>query len=888
MDILLQTKLYKPPYAGSLLPRPHLVALLDEALKRKLALVSAPAGFGKTTLLSEWLEQCNTPAAWLSLDEQDNDLDRFLRYFILTLQQIDRNLGGAALDSLHSRSKPDIEPLITGLINELPQTRENLVVVLDDYHVITLPDIQQALLFLVEHQPPNFHMVLSSRSDPPWPLARLRGRDELVEIRLQELRFTTAETTALLNDIKGLGLSQANISLLDRRTEGWAAGLQLAAASLRGNNNIERFIQAFSGSHRYVMDYLVEEVLSQQSASMQAFLLQTSILDRLCATLCDALTGMGNSQQVLSDLEQKNLFLIPLDDQRRWYRYHHLFADLLRKRLQETGAETVDLLHRKASTWYRQNGLPVDAIHHALQTGEIEPITQLTEEMTVFKMDNQDLNLLRRWLDDLPKQVKEQEPWLIVARAWICTNRGNFDEAEACLEEIETAASDPAISQPVHTRIRGHVAALRSYLAELREDPASALHQAETAISLLPEDDIILRAFVSIRRANSLAWAGKLDEAIAAYRQTGETCQRAGDAQTAITALSEMAAVQMTAGKLDLAESNIALVVQYAGKQAGRDGKPNPAAGILYRHLSYIQYERNELTAAAHSAHQAVRICQEWGNREAYLFSFYALAKVQFAQREFAQLEDTCQQIKHIASRISAETLQFTKNWTLYFQLKQGETDEAEAWSAELGLGARDVFEFYQRAEYENYARLLLATGSLVESLQVTELLLDNALKSGAEMLVITYNMLRAEILYKMRRSEEAVKSVGKALAVASSGGYVRTILDVGNTLEDLLKATLVRGVQAQTARQFLESVELETIQPTSGKLHTLSLPDPLSPRELEVLRFLKTDLTTPEIAAELVVSVSTVRSHIKNIYSKLDVHSRYEAADRASALGLL
>jgi LuxR family maltose regulon positive regulatory protein len=417
---LLATKIYIPPPRPGLVSRPRLIRRLDEGLRlgHRLTLVSAPAGFGKTTLLSEWCAGCGRPVAWLSLDEGDNDPARFLAYLVAALQTVEVDIGAGVVAALQSPQPPSMEAGLTLLINEMTTISDPFALVLDDYHLITAQPIQDGLTFLLDHLAPQMHLCIAGRADPPLPLARLRARGQLTELRAADLRFTPGEAAAFLNTSVGLNLSNAEVAALDARTEGWIAGLQMAALSMRGRQDLPGFIRAFTGTHRFVLDYLVEEVLEQQSPGIQRFLLKTSVLERLAAPLCDAVTAGSDSRTILGQLDRDHLFLIPLDNERRWYRYHHLFADLLRSRLKQTDPDRAPILRRRASEWYEQHGLIVDAVSHAFAAGDIGQVARLVEGNVLAMMGHGELTTVMRWLDGLPAGMVRSRPWLSIARAW--------------------------------------------------------------------------------------------------------------------------------------------------------------------------------------------------------------------------------------------------------------------------------------------------------------------------------------------------------------------------------------------------------------------------------------------------------------------------------------
>jgi len=859
----------------------------------KLTLISAQAGFGKTTLLSEWIRQCELPACWLSLEEGDNDPRRFLKYMVAALQTVKETGGEKAEPGIQPGKGGDVAPagnesVLTQVINEITFMGKPFVFVLDDYHMITEREIQEMMLFLLEHMPAHMHLVISSRADPPWPISRLKAYGEIVEIRSEEMRFSADEAREFLNTRMGLGLSYEDVIALERRTEGWIVGLQLAALSMQGHPHREMFIQAFTGSHRYVVDYLVEEVLSQQPPEMREFLLKTSILSRMTAELCDAVVGRENSQAVLEVLERRNLFVVGLDDERRWYRYHHLFADLLRFRLQQENVKVIQDMHKRASTWYAENGLLADAVHHALAANDLDQILQLSEDLTVYRLDEVELKDLLGWLDRMPKTELELYPQLLVTQAWANFNLGKYELAEKILDRVDWMTNGEEQKSERAKLIQGHAAAIRCYLAELREDPRLAMQQAEEALMLLPEEEVQLRAFVAIRKANCLVWFGYLEKAISVYREAGEACQRVGEGQLAINALSEMAATQMLYGRLRQAVENIMKTCQYAENLAVRDGRKLPTMGILYRHMATIQRERNELAEAEHYAEEAIRVCEQWGEKESTLVAKMTFARVLFAQGKIEHVEENFEDIQRIAGEISPVYVDQFRSWIVLYRLLMGKLEQAKEWIGETGLSFSGCVEYEQHQNYYIYARYLLATGKYLQALEMVVAILSGVRSTEAGMYVIRYRTLQAILMNHLGRVDEAMSVMADALGAAREEGYVRSILDEGEQVNELLRMAISRGIEVVYAGELLGQLESETrlsSQPLPGATY---LVEPLSEREMEVLRLLLTDLKVPEIAKELVIGASTVRSHIKSIYAKLNAHSRYEAVEKAKELRLV
>jgi len=887
MQPLLMTKFYIPEFSQTFVKRQRLIDTLQEGFSKKLTIVSAPAGFGKTTLLSQWVSQIDSPVCWLSLDERDNDIQLFLRYFVNGLQQFNSEIGRSSLMMLDSLDRLETDNIITNLLNDIGLIPHEFSFVLDDYHVIYEPKIQQTLLFILEHQPIQMHMIVAGRADPPLPLARFRVLGDISEIRSEDMRFTLDETATFLNDVMGLSLSTQNIAALENRTEGWIAGLQMAALSMRDHRDKDSFIQAFAGSHRFVMDYLMEEVLDQQSPKVREFLLKTSILERLTSSLCDFVVGSNSSQSILSELEQMNLFLIPLDDHRLWFRYHHLFRDLLRNQIRFSPSIDESNIHHLASIWFEQAGLIPDAINHALAADDIERIVHLVEGLAVYKMDVGELRAFLNWLEHIPPDTAYRYPWLLIARSWALFNSGQYEAVETTLYQVEEILSQEDISPKLRDRIGGHIAALRSYLAEVREDVELGIQKSEDALRLLPDQDLKLRSFVAIRWANCLVGIGDFEKAIQAFQEAGSSSKLIGDGHLAITALSEMAIVQMWAGNLRQAVASIKDISNYAEMLAQKDGRQPLATGILYRHLSHIKHELNELAEAEYFAEQAVKICQQWGEQEALIFGLARLTHEQFALGKFDLVDQNMSKVLKLAKQLSPLTLDYFRKFRIYLQLKRGITEDAETWASELRLSPDNQYKYELRFVNQIYAHLLIAKADYANALKVVNGLLEVFVDVGDQIRTLQFNVLQAIILNKIGKTNEALVAMENALLLASAEGYVRSILDEGESVGELLRMAITKGTETEYATFLLSLLEGESNIVHLDNQPKMLMTESLSQREMEVLRLLVTNLTTPEIAEELFISVSTTRSHIKNIYTKLDTHSRYETISKAKELHL-
>jgi LuxR family maltose regulon positive regulatory protein len=885
---LLSTKLYTPPPRPNLVPRPRLIEHLNEGLQpgRKLILVSAPAGFGKTTLLSAWCRRAARPVAWVSLDEGDNDPARFWSYVIAALQTVHPALGEGALATLQSPQLPPLQALLTGLINDIAEIPAGAILVLDDFHAITTPQISDSIAFLADNMPSQMRLLLSGRADPLWPLARLRARGELTELRANDLRFTPSEVTTFLNTTMELGLSTEEIAALDGRTEGWIAGLQMAALAMR-SQDASAFVRAFGSSHRFILDYLVEEVLDRQPVGTQDFLLATSVLERMSAPLCDAVTGRDDSRSILAQLEQANLFLIPLGDERRWYRYHHLFAELLRSRLGQIWPERVSGLHRRASEWHAQNDLVPEAVRHALAARDVEPAARLIAENALALIYHGELATVIGWLEALPGEMVRSQARLGVATAWAQVYAGQLDAVEALLQDAERALANRGESEQSR-HVAGHIAAIRAAVADFRGESSRAIDLARTALESLAQDDLIIRGFTLSLLGTALRDSGDLAAAARASAEAVAVSRAAGDVRVSVTALCELAILHIWQGRLRKATATLHDALRLADQLVGRSGRRPPVAGLVYARLSGVLRAQNDLQGALRYARQAIELCERWGQADISIVGYSSLANILQASGDADGALNAVRKVRQTAAGLSPWYGAVAAAWEARLQLAQGDVSAAVRWAESSGLSGDDAFTLDTESEYRTLARVLIAQGRLNEALDLLGRLLQAAEAAEAVSQVIEVLVLQAKALQAQRRDAAAVAALERALALAEPEGHVRVFVDEGPQMEQLLRQAVSRGTALEFVGTLLSALRAPTDVPEDGTIPTQPLVEPLSQRELEVLHLLVTGASNKDIAHTLFIAVGTVKQHLKSIYGKLDVHSRTEAVHRARELGLL
>jgi len=899
---LLQTKLYIPPIRPELVSRPRLIERLNAGLRRKVTLVSAPAGYGKTTLVSEWVTGCERLTAWLSLDEGDNDPIRFLTYFVAALQTIAANIGEQVLAVLQSPPPPSTESILTALLNEITATPDNSVLVLDDYHVIDAKPVDNALKFLLDHLPPQMHLVIATREDPSLPLARLRARGQLTEVRAADLRFTPSEAAEFLNRVMSLSLSAEAVAALDTRTEGWIAGLQLAALSMQGRSDTASFIQAFTGSHRFVLDYLVEEVLQRQPERVRSFLLQTAILDRLSGPLCDAVTERRDGKGMLETLERGNLFVVPLDDQRQWYRYHHLFADVLQAHLREDLPRQSPTLHRRASEWYEQNDYPPDAIHHALAAEDFERAAGLIELAWPAMDISFQLATWLNWVKALPDELVRTRPVLSVGYAWALLDGGEMEAAEARLRDAERwleptvdmneqpeppSSEMVVVDEKLFRSLPASIATARAYQAQALGDIPGTVKYARRALKLTPEEDHLRRLQATALLGLTYWASGDLEAANRSFADVIMNMLITGNILEAIGTTYVLADIKMALGRLHEALSTYEQSLQFATDQ----GEPmHLGMADLYRGMSELYREWGDLETAAQHLLTGKKLGEQAASTDWQHRLCVTQARIKEAQGDLDGALDLLDEAERLHIRNPLPDVRPVAALKARIWVTQGRLNKALDWARKRGLSVDDELSYLREFEHITLARVLIARyesdqvdDPIHEAMGLLERLLQAAEEGGRRGSAIEILALQSLAHQARGNIPPALAALERALALAEPEGYVRIFVDEGPPMEALL-----REAKHGTAPHYVRQLQAAFGQAEGRTPVTQRLIEPLSDRELTVLRLLGTELSGPEIARELVVSLNTLHTHTKNIYGKLGVNSRREAVRRAEELDLL
>ncbi len=906
---ILATKLYVPPPQPGVVRRHRLIERLNEGLHRKLTLISAPAGFGKTTLIGEWVAGCERQAAWLSLDEGDNDPTRFLSYLVAALHTIVPNLGEGVLGVLQSPQPPPTESILPALLNEIIPIEDDFVLVLDDYHVIDARPVDDTLAFLLDHLPPRMHLIIATREDPHLPLSRLRVRGQMSELRAADLRFAASEAGEFLEGVMGLNLSAEDIATLGDRTEGWIAGLQLAALSMRGREDVTGFIRAFAGDNRYILDYLVEEVLQRQPERVRGFLLQTSILERLNGPLCDAVTGQQEGNARLEALERGNFFVVPLDDKRHWYRYHHLFADVLSAHLMAEQPDQVPTLHRRASEWYERTGSATDAIRHALAAEDFERAAGLVElAVPAMRRSRQEATLLG-WLKALPDELVHVRPVLSVAYAGTLQQGGELEGVEDRLRDAERWLDTTAdrrerpeaqsvgmvvMDDEEFRRLPGSIAVQRAGLALARGNVPETVTYARRALDLVPEDDHFRRGAAAALLGLASWTSGDLEAAHRSYADGMAHLQNAGYISDAVGGSLALADIRIAQGRLREAMRTYEHALQLATEQ----GDPvMRGTADMYVGMSELDREYDDLNAAT----QHLLRSKEQGEHTGFPQNPYrwrvAMARIREAQGDLDGALDLLQEAERLYVSDFSPNVRPVDALKTRVWIAQGRLGEALGWAREQGLSAHDDLSYLREFDHISLARVLIAQyksdqeeRSIREATELLERLLHAAEEGGRMGRVIEILVLLTLAHEAQGDSLSALVPLERALTLAEPEGYFRIFVDEGRPMAQLLSEAAAHGIMPDYTARLLAVFEAEAHK-SADESHpppAQSLIEPLSQRELEVLQLIAQGLSNREISERLFLALITVKGHNRNIFRKLQVRRRTEAVARARELGLL
>jgi LuxR family maltose regulon positive regulatory protein len=912
---LLPAKLYIPTARNDIVQRRHLTSRLNEGMQRRLTLISAPAGFGKTTLLGEWIPTGSRCVTWVSLDKGDNDAMRFWTYVVAALQMLRSDLGKNTQGLLNSPQPPTFETILTSLVNEITAFPDVFALVLDDYHVIEAQPIHEALAFLLEHLPRNMHVIITSRADPALPLARWRARREMTELRAHDLRFTLAESAAFLNEVMKIGLAEEDIAALDHRTEGWIAGLQLAALSLQGREDASARVQAFTGDDRYVLDYLIEEVFQRQPEYIQNFLLQTSILNRLCGALCDAVliaeggglraegdsvvrnphSEIRNAQAILEHLERANLFIIPLDDKRQWYRYHHLFADLLRFRLSQSQPEIIVDLHRRASTWFESNGFMEEAIEHAISGKDWDRAVGLIEMVALKMLARWQQGILQNWIKLLPDQALEKRPDLCLWYAFVFLHSANYDHCEPYLQKAEQAWQ----SEPADHKLYA-VWTVRALIAYCRGNAAGTLESAQKAVAFMHRDNHLERALSLMGLSLGLLMNGRFTEAEEQFGETLIASEKAGHLIVYFGSQGWLGLVYATQGKLRQAAKIL--------RQALQQGSQQFPESSIFAHslLCDLEREWNNLAAAESYRLACAELERQTGRNWLLLVDgLKAIVWMLWAHNESDQAVQLIERELELARRYRNEPV-IRQMGALRARLCLWRDNLAAAarWAVASNLLNDNDFTYGREIEFLTFIRVLFVQTRYAEAIALLERLQRAVEADGRTRCLLEISVLQALAHKSLGQMQQATYALERALSLAEPEGYIRTFVDEGAPMVELLRQFMrdqQRASQSDSSRvlqiyvmKLLAAFPPELVpaaiqtHKTSAALPASYLVDPLSERELEVLELIAKGLSNPEIARKLFVAISTVKRHINNIYAKLNVHTRTQAVAKGKELKVL
>jgi LuxR family maltose regulon positive regulatory protein len=891
-DSLLLTKLYIPPPSPTVVNRPYLISRLSEGLARrcKLTLLSAPVGYGKTTLVSSWLSTLNRPVAWLSLDPEDDDPVRFWTYVIAALQTIQPELGQAALTLLQAAQMPLIENILSDLINQIAVLSDKLILVLDDYHLLESSSLHQDLNFLLDHLPSQLHLVIITREDPPLPLPQLRARGQMVELRIKDLRFTVEESAEFLTSKMRLNLQPEEITALGQRTEGWAAGLQMAALSLHELDDAAEFIQAFAGDNRYVADYLISEVLDHQTEQIRHFLLQTAVVDRFTPSLCDVLIGDESLQSggIIEQIEALGLFIMPLDHVRQWYRYHQLFADLLRYRLRQEDPSRFVALNRTASHWYEQQGLIDEAVKYALVGEDYDHVAELIETNGLAMIGRSQLAALHNWINALPEEIIQKHPYLSVLLVWVGSLTGQGDLARQQLALAEENL--PSANADLHSEIICQIALLRAYAARTGGDLDSSIKHAQEALHHLPENNVFLDCTIQLNLGGNYWLKGNFSALEKPLKHALSLIDIAEVEYPALAAAGFLANAYLQQGQLRKAENLCKGIVRRYGRHA------HPAAAYVFLEQGELFYERNDLDGALEVLSKTIQIGEKVDRIVNVIRARQLLAQVYQAlgdQEEAANLMEQADKLfRQTTPRYQVMHQIEYEYYRLRCLLFQQNMWSALQWAIDYAKRRATITNPWALLNELVYASVLLADGRPDQALPILKTCEASARSYGAAGWVIQSLSLQSLCYQETQDFESALESLRGALDLAEPEGHVRTFVACGAPMQRLLHRVVTPSVASDYVAKLLAAFPVEQGEKVWAEPRKTAiqqpLVEPLTERETNILRLMGAGLSHHEIASELYLSINTIKWHTTHIYGKLGVHRRAHAVSRARELGIL
>ena len=908
MEELLTTKFFIPPNQPHHIKRPQLIEHLNQGLHRKLTLLSAPAGFGKSMLISEWIDNLKAREqkqeykeniiAWISYEKTENDTSLFLAYLVGTLiknKGISTTFGENILEVIYL-PKPPFREILTAILNEIAAFPGKIILVIDDFHTIELKQIHETMIFLIEHLPPQFHVVIATRDDPPLPLARLRAQGQLTEIRAAELRFSSSQIAGFFNGIERLNLTQKEIALLEERSEGWIVGMQLAAASMRGMTDPASLREPLTGNNPFVLDYLITEVLDRQSEKMKLFLLQTSILSRFTSDLCNVLTEQNSSSEILMKLVQMNLFIVPLDDKGHWYRYHHLFADLLRVRFSIGNRNEIKPLQVKASIWFEENGFSEEAIEYSLQAKDYKRTVYLMEQYVNGIIKSGGYAIVWRWLNEIPEEIILSAPDLSILKAWQLFTGGfviraedHLQAAEECLLHDGETEKTPVLIEK-ENGIRGRAMAIRAFLDTYRGDVFGIIKNAQLALTLLSPGDLVWRSLASMALGDAQGISGNMQKAYSSRLKALEESKTSGNIYLILLCSMKLAITLRMWGRLTSVQD---ICQKYFQQAESRGMSQMVVVGWLYSIWAEVLAETGHLKEALIKGRLAVELTEQSDDIAMIGWTRLCLSRILFIRGDLSGAEKIISEMEelfldrtippYISGMISA--------WKCRILLAQNKIDEAKQWCLTRNFSIDDKLTQMNEGEYIVFARFLLDLKKNSDALKLLQRLLDITESAGLVSRMIDILILQVLVYDAENMKEKALSALKRVLTLAEDGGFFQVLVVEGAVMVRLLYKLVEMGNSSPYVQRLLSAFQKKEVEPVNQSIShepQTSLIEPLSDREMDVLHLLADGLSRQDMAEKLFVSPHTVKSHLRSIYGKLGIHNQVQAVNRARSLGIL